>query len=97
MATVTRLRLKSALLGRVAQEAQKAGDDRWNKAAEQQRRVNARLLPLLRKLRKVRGQPEPEPVRVGMRTVPMRARRRLPGGPEPITAEQFRAMRGEGE
>ena len=64
--SIADLRIRLMLLDKVIREAQAAKDPRWKEAARQQRAINEVLVRKIKDARREAGQPEPEPVRIGM-------------------------------
>lgn len=72
--SVADLKMRLGLLNKIIREAQAKKDPRWREAARQQRVVNKALVKKIKEARHQRGEPEPEPVRIGMKSVRMRGR-----------------------
>ena len=73
--SITELKMRLGLLSKIIREAQKAGDERWIEPARQQRVVNEILVRKIREARRQAGELEPEPVRVGMQSARLKAKR----------------------
>ena len=71
--SISDLRFRLAVLNTIIREAQKAGDERWKEAARQQRVINEVLVRKVKEARQQAGEPEPEPVRIGMKPVYLRS------------------------
>jgi hypothetical protein len=69
------LRVRMGVLTMIIREAQADGDPRWIEAARQQRMVNEALVRKTKEARHARGEPEPDPVVVGMGPARLVARR----------------------
>ena len=74
MCSVSDLRTRLALVTRVIREAQADGDERWRNVVPQQRRINAALVAKIRTTRLGRGEPDAEPVVVGMKPLALATR-----------------------
>ena len=72
--SVADLKIRLGLLNKIIREAQAKKDPRWKEAARQQRVVNETLVKKIKEARHQRGEPEPEPVRIGMKSARMRGR-----------------------
>ena len=72
--SISDLKVRLMILTKIIREAQEAGDARWKEAARQQRVVNEVLVRKIKESRRLAGEPEPESVRVRMRSVRMKGR-----------------------
>lgn len=72
--SIADLKVRLMLLNKIIREAQAKGDPRWEEPARQQRVVNKVLVKKIKEARRLAGQPEPEPVRVGMKSARMKGR-----------------------
>ena len=77
--SIADLRMRLMLLDKVIREAQAAGDPRWKEAARQQRAINGVLVRKIKDARRKAGQPEPEPVNIGMQSARLKAKRLAAG------------------
>jgi len=67
--SISDLRFRLGLLNTIIREAQEAEDGRWKEAARQHRVISKVLVEKIKEARRQRGEPEPEPVKVGMQPV----------------------------
>ena len=72
--SISELKIRLGLLNKIIREAQKVGDDRWKEPARQQRAVNEVLIRKIKEARHQAGEPEPEPIRVGMQSARLKGR-----------------------
>ena len=72
--SIADLKMRLGLLNKIIREAQADGDPRWEEPARQQRAVNKALVKKIKEARRQAGEPEPEPVRVGMQSARMKGR-----------------------
>lgn len=72
--SIADLKARLMVLNKIIKEAQRAGDPRWKEAARQQRVINEVLVRKIKEARRQAGEPEPEPVRVGMQPARLKGR-----------------------
>lgn len=75
MKSIGNLRARLYVLTRIIKEAQAKGDERWRKLVPQQRAINEVLVEKIKEQRRIRGEPEPETVKIGMKAASLKARR----------------------
>lgn len=69
------IRVRLAVVTKVIREAQSEKDPRWKNVVPQQRRLNQVLVEKIREARQIKGEPEPEPVTVGVKVLRMTTKR----------------------
>lgn len=73
--SITELRIRLDLATKIIKEAQAKQDERWRKVVPQQRAINKVLVKKIKDRRNAVGDPDPEPVKIGMKPVILTAKR----------------------